>query len=126
MRKRLLIAALAACACLGAAQGALADGDSAKGEKVFKKCKACHSLEAGTNKIGPSLHGLFGRTAGTVDGFKYSAAMKESGVVWEQETLDEFLTKPKAFVPGTKMTFIGLKKEQDRLDVIAYLREATQ
>lgn len=108
---------------LASAYGA---GDAEKGEKVFKKCKSCHSLEDGQNKIGPHLHGLMGRTAGAVEGFNYSDAMAGSGVVWEEETLDAFLTKPKDYMPGTKMTFAGLKKPEDRADVIAYLMEATQ
>ena len=76
--------------------------------------------------MGPSLHGVFGRTAGTEEGFKYSDAMKESGIVWSEETLDVYLTKPKDMVPGTRMAFPGLKDEQDRADIIAYLKEATQ
>ena len=126
MGTRILIAALVAGAFLFAGQAAFAEGDPAKGEKVFKKCKACHALEAGKKKIGPSLAGMFGRTAGTVEGFKYSSAMKDSGVVWDEQTVDEFLAKPKTFIPKTKMSFPGLKKEQDRADIIAYLKEATQ
>ena len=105
---------------------AQAEGDSAQGENVFGKCKACHALEPGKNKIGPSLAGLFGRTAGTVEGFKYSTAMKDSGIVWDEETLDSFLEKPKQVVPKTRMAFPCLRKEQDRMDVIAYLKEAAQ
>ncbi len=108
---------------LGLAQ---AEGDAAKGKKVFNKCKTCHSLEAGKNKIGPSLHGLFGRTAGGVEGFKYSDAMVESGIVWDEETIELFVTKPKDMMPGTKMVFTGLKKEDQRKDLIAYLMEATK
>ncbi len=126
MRSSKLLATLAAGFMLLASQSALAEGDAAKGEKIFKKCKACHSLEAGKKKVGPSLAGLFGRTAGMVDGFKYSKAMKGSGIVWDEATLEEFLTKPKAFVPKTKMAFPGLRKEQDRADLIAYLMEATK
>ena len=103
-----------------------AEGDPANGEKVFRKCKACHALEPGKNKVGPSLAGVFGRTAGTVEGFKYSSAMTDSGIVWDEETMDGFLEKPKQVVPKTRMAFAGLKKEQDRMDVIAYLQEATQ
>ena len=109
-----------------AAGPALAEGDAAAGEKVFNKCKTCHTLEAGKNKIGPSLHGLFGRTAGTVEGFNYSDAMKSSGIVWGAETIDTYLTKPKDFVPGNKMTFPGLPKEEDRKNLIEYLKGATQ
>ena len=102
------------------------EGDAAKGEKVYKKCKACHALEAGKNKVGPSLAGIFGRTAGTVEGFKYSKAMMESGIIWDDATMDSFLMKPKEVIPKTRMAFPGLKKEQDRMDVIAYLKEASQ
>jgi len=101
-------------------------GDVKKGKKGFKKCKACHTLVAGKNKVGPSLAGIFGRTSGTVEGFKYSAAMKDAGIVWNEETLDAFLTKPKKYIKGTKMAFPGLKKEAKRKDLIAYLKEATK
>ena len=126
MNTRIGLASLIAGFLLLGSQAALAEGDAAKGEKIYKKCKACHSLEAGKKKVGPSLAGLFGRTAGTVEGFKYSTAMKDSGIVWDEAALDSFLTKPKDFVPKTRMAFPGLKKEQDRMDVIAYLKEATQ
>ena len=108
------------------ASGPLSAADAAKGKKLFNKCKACHSLEAGKNKIGPHINGVFGRAAGSVEGFKYSKAMMDSGLVWDKETLDAYLAKPKELVPGTKMAFPGMKKEQQRQDLIAYLEEATQ
>lgn len=100
---------------------AMAEGDPANGEKVFRKCKACHAVEAGQNKIGPSLHAIVGRDAGTVEGFKYSDALMESGIVWDAASIDGYLADPKGYIPKNRMAFAGLKKEQDRADVIAYL-----
>jgi len=97
--------------------------DVTAGEKVFKKCKACHVVGSAKHKTGPHLVKLFGRAAGTVDGYKrYSEAMKSSGIVWNEETLHGYLEKPKAYVEGTRMIFAGLKKESDRANVIAYLK----
>ena len=96
-------------------------GDIAKGEKVFKKCKACHVVDKEKNKTGPHLVGIIGRDAGSVDSFKrYSKAMKASGLVWDAETLDAYLENPKKYLKGTKMAFAGLKKEADRQNIIAY------
>ncbi len=101
-------------------------GDAAAGEKTFVQCKACHVLEAGQNRVGPSLNGIIGRTAGQVPGFNYSAANKNSGKVWDEETLYTYLENPQAFMPGTKMIFAGLKQPQDRANVIAYLKTASK
>jgi cytochrome c2 len=99
-------------------------GDPALGKKVFVKCQACHSLEAGKNKVGPSLHGVIGRASASEADFTYSDAMKNAHVTWDPDTLDKYLTKPKDMVPGTKMTFPGLPKEKDRADLISYLQQA--
>ena len=115
--------ALAFVATLGSGQ-ALAEGDAAKGKKVFNKCKSCHSLEAGKNKIGPSLANIVGRAAASVEGYKYSKAMKNSDLTWDEATLSSFLKKPKKFLKGTKMSFGGIKSEDKRNDLIAYLKEA--
>ncbi len=126
MRMHVLLAVLAVVALPVLAH---AEGDVANGEKVFKKCKICHDAEAKKNKVGPYLVGVVGRKAASVEGYHYSDAMKAKGaegVVWDEATLDTYLTKPKAFVPGTKMTFFGLPKEKDRLDVIAYLKSKSQ
>ena len=102
---------------------ALASGDVAAGEKVFKKCKACHVVDTEKHKTGPHLVNIMGRAAGSADGYKkYSDAMKSSGIVWNEETLDGYLEKPKAYVKGTRMAFAGLRKEEDRANVIAYLK----
>ena len=108
--------------CLSASP-ALASGDVAAGEKVFKKCKACHVVDAEKHKTGPHLVNIMGRAAGSADGYKkYSKGMKSSGIVWNEETLDGYLEKPKAYVKGTLMVFAGLRKEEDRANVIAYLK----
>lgn len=102
---------------------AFADGDAAKGKKVFNKCKACHTIKAGgKNKIGPNLNGVIGRAAASLEGFKYSKAMKESGLTWDEATLDAFLKKPKKLIKKTKMSFPGLKKDAQRADIIAYIK----
>lgn len=109
--------------------GTLATGAAAQdadaGKKVFAKCMPCHNVDKPQNKVGPTLLGLFGRTAGTVEGFKYSDANKNSGIVWTAEVLNEYLVDPKAYMPGTRMVFAGLKKDEDRANLIAYLEQAT-
>lgn len=99
-------------------------GDAAEGEKVFRRCRACHRIEEGVNGVGPSLHDIVGREIATVDGFNYSGAMESHGGNWTPEFLSEFIADPKAAIPGNKMGFAGLKNEQDRINVITYLNEA--
>ena len=96
--------------------------DPAAGERVFRACMACHALEEGKNKVGPHLHGLFGREAGSVEGFRYSPAMAESGIVWNEETLKEYLANPRQYIPGNRMVYPGGRNEQDLENLIAYLR----
>ncbi len=103
-----------------ATQVALA-GDVKKGKKVFRKCKACHKVKEGKNAVGPSLYNILGANAASVEGFKYSKALTDAGIVWDVETLTTFLKKPKALVPGTKMAFGGIKKDADIENLIAYL-----
>lgn len=96
-------------------------GDAAAGEKVFVACKTCHAAEAGKNMVGPSLWNVHGRPAGQVAGFNYSAANKNSGIVWSNEKLFQYLEAPQRVVPGTKMSYTGVKDPQKRADLIAYL-----
>jgi len=101
--------------------------DPAAGQAVFNRCRICHTVEAGgRNGAGPNLHGLFGRKAGSVESFAYSAAMKNSGIVWDEATLGKYLHEPKQFIPGTKMAFPGIPSDKEVADLLAYLREATQ
>jgi cytochrome c len=108
------------------AGSAHADGDAARGEARFQDCAACHRLDAGANNVGPSLHGIFARKAGELADFRYSPAMKRSGIVWTPETLGQFIADPQAMVPGNRMPFAGLASAGDRADLIAYLTRASQ
>ncbi|WP_290739010.1 cytochrome c family protein [Amaricoccus sp.] len=127
-RFALAAAPLVVWAAAAAAQDAPA-GDVAAGEKVFRKCAACHTLDpSGKSRVGPDLYGVVGRTTGTLEGFKYSEAMTkagEEGHVWTVEELDLYLENPKTMLPGNKMTFVGLKKPEERADVIAYIQSVS-
>jgi cytochrome c len=105
---------------------ARADGDAVRGEARFQDCAACHKLEAGANNVGPSLHGILARKAGEIADFRYSPAIKRSGIVWTPETLDRFITDPQALVPGNRMPYAGMANASDRADLIAYLTKASQ
>jgi cytochrome c len=119
MRSFVLSAALL-LAGLGQAQAQ----DAAAGEKVFAQCRACHQVgPTAKNAVGPVLNGLFGRTAGTVEGYNYSPANKNSGLTWDEATFREYIQNPKAKIPGTKMIYAGLKDEKRIDDLVAYLKQ---
>ena len=111
----------AAVGLVMAAGAAHADGDAAAGKAVFSKCGICHSAQEGQNKVGPSLYGVVGRPSHSIASYRYSPAMQAYNVTWDPATLDHYLEDPRKVVPGTKMIFPGLKSEQDRQNVIAYL-----
>lgn len=123
--KPLHFIATIAALVLSAVHGAYAQGDAQRGAKGFQTCIACHSLEPGRNLTGPSLDSLFGRKAGTVSNFlRYSDALKRSGVVWDEKTLDAWLKEPDKLIPGNDMTFPGIKDDNARRELIAYLKAA--
>jgi cytochrome c len=120
---RVTAALLVTLPLVGAAR---ADGDAARGEAKFQDCAACHKLEAGANNVGPSLHGIFERKAGELADFRYSPAIKRSGIGWSPETLDTFIADPQAMVPGNRMPYAGMAGASDRADLIAYLQKMTK
>ena len=120
---------LCAFAVLGLCAGATAQDAAELGEKVFRRCAACHSLEAGTKKVGPDLAGIVGRPVASVEGFAYSEAMlafAEGGKAWDKETLAAYITAPRETVPDTKMAFAGLRKQEDVDNLIVYLEQAAE
>jgi cytochrome c len=123
MRAPILIGALALLATAGAAR---ADGDPARGERRFEECATCHTLERGANNVGPSLFGVIGRKAGEIADFRYSPALKKSGLTWTPQVLDTFIADPQKEVPGNRMPFAGMPDAADRADLIAYLQKATK
>ena len=120
-----LASALALAAAVSAATGAVwADGDAMRGEKKFEECVACHAMERGVNSLGPSLYGVFDRKAAALEDFRYSPALKRSGITWSAQTLDTFLADPQKVVPANRMPYAGLADASDRTDLIAYLQKA--
>ena len=98
--------------------------DAASGEKIFVQCKACHQIgESAKNAVGPLLNGLLGRKAGTIEGYSYSPANKNSGITWDEATFRDYIKDPKAKIPGTKMIYVGLKDEQKTNDLVAFLKQ---
>jgi cytochrome c len=119
MFRRLLVCAAAAMFSTGAQAQ-----DAAAGEKVFAQCRACHQVgPTARNLVGPKLNGLFGRKAGTIEGYNYTDANKNSGIVWDEATFAEYIKNPREKIPGTKMVYAGLKDEQRIKDLIAYLKQ---
>jgi cytochrome c len=117
-------ALVAVFALMPVLSGAALAQDADAGEKIFAKCKACHQIgPTAKNGVGPILNGVVGRKAGIIEGYNYSEANKSSGITWDEATLKEYLTNPRAKVPGTKMIFPGLPSEQDRDNVIAFLKQ---
>lgn len=128
-RSRTFMTVLAFAATISASalaqEAAPAEGNADKGEKLYKRCVTCHTLEeSGKHKLGPNLHGIFGSQAGTKEGFRYSKAMiaaGEDGLIWSDETLSQYVKAPKTFIPKNQMNFAGLRKDQQILDLLAYL-----
>jgi cytochrome c len=116
-------------AALMLAPGVAAAQDAAAGQRVFNQCRACHTVDqGGRNGVGPNLYGIFGRKAASIEGFRYSAAMKakaEEGLAWDEATLRAYIANPKAVVPAGSMSYVGLRNEQQMNDLIAYLKQAT-
>jgi cytochrome c len=126
-RTAIITAAATANLALALATAAQAQGDPGEGERLFRACAACHSLEPGRHMTGPSLAGVFGREAGTAEGFnRYSEALRAADIVWDEETLDTWLTDPAAMVPGNIMTFPGIEDREARAHLIAFLRQAAE
>jgi cytochrome c len=127
MFAKYLLPAIVGVGFLAAGAASAAEGDPAAGKKVFNQCQACHTVVQGKHGLGPSLYGVVGRKAGTAEGFKnFSPAMKNSNIVWTEENLDKYLADPKGLIPGNRMIFQGLKKAEDRANVIAFLKQASQ
>ena len=119
MKKSALIFAVA-----GVFATCVAHADAKRGEKLFEECRACHALEPGASSVGPDLHGVIGRRAGAREDFRYSPALKKSGITWSQQTLDAYVADPQKAVPANRMPYGGMPEAKDRADLIDYLQQA--
>jgi cytochrome c2 len=126
LTKHALARLVCALALTGSASLAHAQGDAARGEKKFEDCAACHSLTAGENGVGPSLAGVVGRKAATLDDYRYSPALKRSNIVWSPQTLDNFIADPQKAVPANRMPYAGMTNASERADLIAYLQKMSK
>jgi len=126
MRMKIIYALALATAFLSAASVAQAQGDTTRGEKKFEECASCHSVERGSNGVGPNLAGLFERKAGALDDYRYSPALKRSGISWNAKSLDEFIADPQKVVPANRMPYAGMPDAADRADLLAYLQKAAK
>lgn len=125
--KRLALIASAAVALAGAGNAiAQTAGDPVRGKTIFARCAACHDLNTGATRLGPSLKGIVGRTSGTMPNFNYSPAMKDKAVVWNAATLDAYLAAPAKNIPGNRMAFPPMANAQDRADLIAFLKQSAR
>ena len=119
MRTTLLLLAVT-----GALAANVARADAQRGEKLFEECRACHATERGVHGVGPALHGVLGRRAGAVDEFRYSPALKKSGITWSRQTLDSYVADPQKAVPANRMPYAGMPEARDRADLIDYMQQA--
>ena len=126
MRAATRIVAAALCTTQLLVSNACANGDPARGEVRFQECAACHKLDAGVNGLGPSLHGIFERKAGELADFRYSPALKRSGLTWTTKNVDEFIADPQKLVPANRMPYAGMPNAAERADLIAYLQKAAK
>ena len=121
MMRYILIAAAATVLAVNAAR---AEGDPKRGEKLFEECRACHATERGVHGVGPSLHGVFGRRAARLEDFRYSPALKKSGITWTPQAMDSYVVDPQKAVPANRMPYAGMPEARDRADLIAYMQQA--
>jgi len=119
MKTALTMMAVAAMSAAG-----VAHADVKRGEKLFEECRACHAVERGINGVGPDLHGVFGRRAAALEEFRYSPALKKSGITWTRQTLDAYVADPQKAVPANRMPYGGMPEAKDRADLLEYLQQA--